>query len=219
VLAQTTPNPAARQFSPGDGGAVLRSPGPALDYRTKYEASESPLATQLFGLVPGVSGVTLAQHFVTVSLDLSVTDWEDEVTVSSGACSVALAIEGHIDSALSSSEPLVDAAVEARRAELSARVGHDDDDDETVRDIKEVLETHVRPNVQADGGDVEYVSFDHDSGHLVLRLVGACVSCASSTVTVRFMIKNVVCHYVDAVKQVSAADPEAGDERDETWTG
>ena len=59
----------------------------------------------------------------------------------------------------------------------------------TVSEIKDVLETHVRPNIQADGGDVEYHHFDVATGHLVLRLKGACVSCASSTVTVRFMIR------------------------------
>ena len=79
------------------------------------------------------------------------------------------------------------------------------------------MQTHVRPNVQMDGGDVEYVSFDHDTGHLVLRLVGACVSCASSTVTVRFMIKNVVCHYVDGVTEVSAEEIEG--EMEDDWTG
>ena len=101
---------------------------------------------------------------------------------------------------------------------MEAVAAFDEDDDETVLHIKEVLETHVRPNVQMDGGDVEFVSFDHENGRLILRLVGACVSCASSTVTMRFMIKNVICHYVDEVREVSPAEPE-DDERDDDWTG
>lgn len=216
VLAQTTPNLSARQFSPADGEMVLQSPGPTLDYRSGYEASESPLAKELFSVIPGVSGVTLAQHFITVSLDLSTVNWEDEVAHPDGACTVEVAVERTIDSMMLSGNPIIDEAVEVRRAEAIA--GIDSDDDETVLHIKEVLETHVRPNVQMDGGDVEYVSFDHERGHLVLRLVGACVSCASSTVTVRFMIKNVICHYIEEVREVTAAEPDI-DERDDNWTG
>jgi Fe-S cluster biogenesis protein NfuA len=114
-----------------------------------------------------------------------------------------------------------------------------------------VLETHVRANIQADGGDVEFYDFDHDNGHvwplcyvpsvitrtcrsvsrslgvgmwgmlgwlqLRLRLKGACVSCASSTVTVRFMIKNVLQHYVDGIEEVSAVDIEEDSQDD--WIG
>lgn len=216
MLAQTTPNPSARQFTPADGEMVLKSPGPALDYRSKYEASESPLAKELFSVVPGVSGVTLAQHFITVSLDLSAVDWEDEVAHTGGTCTAEVAVERTIDSLLRSGKPVIDDAVEARRMEAMAAINSGDD--ETVLHIKEVLETHVRPNVQMDGGDVEYVSFDHERGRLVLRLVGACVSCASSTVTLRFMIRNVVCHHVDEVREVTAAEP-VSDETDDNWTG
>lgn len=116
------------------------------------------------------------------------------------------------------------------------------EDDGTVRAIKEILENQVRPNIQADGGDVEFVRFDPQSGaperrisrfadacgqrnevllgtgHLTLRLVGACVSCASSTVTVRYMIKNVICHYVDGVTDVSAEEPP-DDARGDDWIG
>ena len=56
------------------------------------------------------------------------------------------------------------------------------------------------------------------TGHLTLRLVGACVSCASSTVTVRYMIKNVICHYVDGVTDVSAEEPP-DDARGDDWIG
>ena len=68
--------------------------------------------------------------------------------------------------------------------------------------VKEVLAELVAPNVQLDGGDVHYNSMDPDNGVVVLELGGACVDCPSSTVTMRFMIKNVIMHYVPEVTDV-----------------
>ena len=49
--------------------------------------------------------------------------------------------------------------------------------------IKELLDTQIRPNVQADGGDVRFVAFDYDTGIVKLELQGACQGCSSSNIT------------------------------------
>ena len=55
-----------------------------------------------------------------------------------------------------------------------------DDDTETVMLIKEILETRIRPMVQEDGGDIEYIDFDDDHGIVLLEMKGACTDCPSS---------------------------------------
>ncbi|KAL8534029.1 hypothetical protein ACS0TY_010157 [Phlomoides rotata] len=77
-----------------------------------------------------------------------------------------------------------------------------EDDSETVAMIKELLETRIRPAVQDDGGDIEYVSFDLDTGIVKLRMQGACSGCPSSSFTLKSGIENMLMHYVHEVKGV-----------------
>ena len=72
----------------------------------------------------------------------------------------------------------------------------------TVDRISELLLEKVIPNVQADGGDVQFRGFA--DGVVWVSMVGACASCSSSTVTVRFMIKNLLTHYIEEVTDVRA---------------
>ena len=72
--------------------------------------------------------------------------------------------------------------------------------------IKEVLGSRIRPTVQEDGGDVKFVSFDEESGKLVLKLMGACSSCPSSTVTLKNGIEKMLTYYIPEVKEVVSED-------------
>lgn len=76
----------------------------------------------------------------------------------------------------------------------------DPNDSETVQFIKEVLGSRIRPTVQEDGGDVRFVSFDEETGKLVLRLMGACSSCPSSTITLKNGIERMLTYYIKEVK-------------------
>ncbi|KAI8539682.1 hypothetical protein RHMOL_Rhmol09G0202000 [Rhododendron molle] len=88
---------------------------------------------------------------------------------------------------------------------------HEDDSD-TVAMIKELLETRIRPAVQDDGGDIEYRTFDPDTGIVKLRMQGACNGCPSSSVTLKSGIENMLMHYVPEVKGV---EQELDDEDEE----
>ncbi|EYU37188.1 hypothetical protein ABFS82_06G156000 [Erythranthe guttata] len=88
-----------------------------------------------------------------------------------------------------------------------------EDDSEVVAMIKELLETRIRPAVQDDGGDIEYVGFDPDSGIVKLRMQGACSGCPSSSVTLKSGIENMLMHYVPEVKSV---EQEFDDEDENT---
>lgn len=68
--------------------------------------------------------------------------------------------------------------------------------------IKEVLASRIRPTIQEDGGDVKFIRFDEHSGRLVLKLLGACSSCPSSTVTLKNGIEKMLTYYIPEVKIV-----------------
>nr|GEU59181.1 NifU-like protein 4, mitochondrial isoform X1 [Tanacetum cinerariifolium] len=87
-----------------------------------------------------------------------------------------------------------------------------EDDSEIVAMIKELLETRIRPAVQDDGGDIEYIGFDPESGVVKLKMQGACSGCPSSSVTLKSGIENMLMHYVPEVKAVE----QEFDEEDET---
>lgn len=91
-----------------------------------------------------------------------------------------------------------------------------EDDSEIVAMIKELLETRIRPAVQDDGGDIEYVGFDPETGVVKLRMQGACSGCPSSSVTLKSGIENMLMHYVPEVKSV---EQELDEDEDAALTG
>ena len=74
---------------------------------------------------------------------------------------------------------------------------------ETVQQIKDVLETKVRPAVAKDGGDIQFISFNN--GDVKVALKGSCSGCPSSVMTLKQGVQNLLCHYVKEVKSVEAS--------------
>ena len=79
-----------------------------------------------------------------------------------------------------------------------------DEDSETIKQIKDLLETRVRPAVAMDGGDITFCSFE--SGVVTLQMKGACAGCPSSTATLKMGIENMLRHYIPEVTEVRAAE-------------
>ena len=77
------------------------------------------------------------------------------------------------------------------------------EESETVQQIKDVLETKVRPAVAKDGGDIQFISFN--SGVVKVALKGSCSGCPSSVMTLKQGVQNLLCHYVKEVKSVEAS--------------
>lgn len=84
-----------------------------------------------------------------------------------------------------------------------------DTDSEIVAMIKELLDTRIRPAVMEDGGDIVFRSFSEDSGVVELQMVGACRGCASSAVTLKSGVENMLKHYIPEVQSVEAVEDEA----------
>ena len=179
IQTESTPNPATLKFLPGQ--AVL--PTGTADFPSAEAAGTSPLASRVFG-VDGVSGVFFGPDFVTVTKDESV-DWAH----------IKPAILGAIMEHYQSGQPVMEGE--------SGAVGHadhDGPDTEIVNQIKELLDTRVRPAVAQDGGDITFHGFER--GVVYLHMQGACAGCPSSTMTLKMGIENLLRHYIPEVTEV-----------------
>ena len=179
IQTETTPNPATLKFLPGQ--AVLDA-GTA-DFPNAGAAAPSPLARRIFD-VDGVTGVFLGNDFVTVTKDQG-TAWDH----------VKPAILGAIMEHFQSGAPVMEG--EAAAAHGTA---HDEADGAIVGQIKELLDTRVRPAVAQDGGDITYHGFER--GVVYLQMKGACAGCPSSTMTLKMGIENLLRHYIPEVTEV-----------------
>lgn len=180
IQTEQTPNPATLKFLPGR--TVMES-GTA-NFTTAEGAQRSPLASRIFG-VDGVTGVFLGSDFVTVTKDM---DQEWHV--------LKPAILGVIMEHFTAGRPVIEAAAEA------AAEG-EGEDDEVVAQIKELIETRVRPAVAQDGGDIIFRGFE--DGIVYLHMQGSCSGCPSSTATLKAGIENMLRHYVPEVVEVRAS--------------
>lgn len=179
IQTEFTPNPLTMKFLPG---VPVMESGTAF-YTTAADAKHSPLAMELFG-VEGVTAVFLGADFITV------TRSEDE----SWDTLKPVLLTGIMDHFVAG-RPVI---LEAGKAQPES----DAEDSELVKQIKELIETRVRPAVAQDGGDIIFRGF-HD-GIVQLELHGACSGCPSSTVTLKNGIENMLKHYVPEVVAVEA---------------
>ena len=189
IETETTPNPATLKFLPGQ--EVM--PAGTRDFRDEEDAAASPLATALFDL-GDVTGVFFGRDFVSVTAGPG-TDWsalKPQV--------VAVLLDHFVMQA-----PLLHApsaggiTVPGEDEDL----GDDPADAEIVAQIRELIETRVRPAVANDGGDIVYRGFRE--GIVYLSMQGACAGCPSSTATLKNGIETLIKHYVPEVREVRAA--------------
>jgi Fe-S cluster biogenesis protein NfuA len=178
IQTESTPNPATLKFLPGQ--TVLEM-GTA-DFPNAETAGKSPLATRIFA-VAGVTGVFFGTDFVTVTKAEAV-DW------------------GHIKPAILGAimEHYQSGALVIEGEQAAAHQAHDGPDGDIVRQIKELLDTRVRPAVAQDGGDITFHGFDR--GIVYLHMKGACAGCPSSTLTLKMGIENLLRHYIPEVTEV-----------------
>ena len=181
IQTESTPNPATLKFLPGN--AVMET-GTA-NFAAPDEAGRSPLAQALFAS-EGVIGVFLGADFITVTKS-GDKDWEVMKPL----------ILGVIMEHFQSGRPVI----EGDAADTTAAVA-DGGDDEVVVQIRELIDTRVRPAVANDGGDIIYRGFD--KGTVYLRMQGACAGCPSSSATLKNGIEQLLKHYVPEVTEVRA---------------
>ena len=180
IQTESTPNPATLKFLPGQSVLEMGT----ADFPSADAAGSSPLATRLFG-VEGVTGVFFGTDFVTVTKS-DAHEWDH----------LRPALLGAIMEHFQSGAPVMasDATPQSGHAE------HDGEDSAIVGQIKELLDTRVRPAVAQDGGDITFHGFDR--GVVYLHMQGACAGCPSSTLTLKMGIENLLRHYIPEVAEV-----------------
>jgi Fe-S cluster biogenesis protein NfuA len=183
IQTEATPNPATLKFIPGrtvlDTGTMEFS---------RESAARSPLAERLFD-VPGVTGVFYGNDFVTVTK--ADGDWQH----------LKPAILGAIMEHYMSGAPLLaDGSAHNDEAADEEDEFFNEADADTVAQIKDLIETRVRPAVANDGGDITFRGFR--DGVVYLNMKGSCAGCPSSTATLQHGIQNLLKHFVPDVVEV-----------------
>ena len=180
IQTESTPNPATLKFLPGQTVLEIGT----ADFPSIEGADGSPLAARIFG-VTGVAGVFFGQDFVTVTKEEPI-EWDH----------IKPAILGAIMEHFQSGQPVMAGGAIAQ----SGHAEHTGEDGAIVGQIKELLDTRVRPAVAQDGGDITFHGFDR--GVVYLHMQGACAGCPSSTLTLKMGIENLLRHYIPEVTEV-----------------
>jgi Fe-S cluster biogenesis protein NfuA len=188
IQTETTPNPSTLKFLPGQ--RVMEAG--TRDFATPEDAEASPLAEALFS-IGDVEGVFFGRDFISVTAGPGA-EWR----------TLKPQVLGVLLDHFSSGAPLFRAATAAGIAIDDASSNEDFGDDpadaEIVAQIRELIETRVRPAVAQDGGDIVYRGFK--GGTVYLAMHGACAGCPSSTMTLKQGIEGLLKHYVPEVEAV-----------------
>lgn len=188
---EETPNPDSLKFFPG---TQLMPDGRTHNFSSRESSLCSPLAMRLFE-VEGVKSAFFGLDYITINKDESV-EW--------------IEIQPDIYSAFSDFFSSGEALFSRDPDEFSPprkEVDYDGDDEEVVEMIKELIDVKVRPMVQEDGGDVEFLKFEE--GVVFLRMQGACSGCPSAPATLKGGIERMLMHWVPEVQGVVGVE---GDE-------
>jgi Fe-S cluster biogenesis protein NfuA len=183
IQTEATPNPNTLKFLPGRELA----PESPREFRSVEDAAASPLAEALFEL-DGVTGVFFGADFLTVTRDPQGLDW------SQLKAPILAAIMDHF----TSGQPLWRGEAAAAEDETV----YEGEAAQIVAEIKELLDTRVRPAVAQDGGDILFDRFEPDTGIVWLHMRGACSGCPSSAMTLKAGVENMLRHYVPEVTRV-----------------
>ena len=183
IQTEDTPNPLTLKLIPG---APVMADG-AREFASALDAQASPLAEALFD-IDGVQRLFFASDFLTVTKAFGV-DWK----------TIRAPILAAVMDFYASGAPLI------ASGSATAEHAHGDYDEDTsaiVEEIKDLLDTRIRPAVAQDGGDITFSRFEPDTGVVWLHMRGACAGCPSSAMTLKAGVENMLRHYVPEVTAV-----------------
>lgn len=184
IQTESTPNPLTLKFIPD---VTVMESGTAF-FTNAEDAEISPLAVELFA-VEGVTAIFLGSDFITVTKD-EASQWEV----------LKAPLLTTIMDFFVAKKPVMLSSKQSVSASASTNVNENDSD--LIKQIKELIETRVRPAVAQDGGDIIFHGFE--DGIVQLELHGSCSGCPSSTITLKNGIENMLKHYIPEVIAVEA---------------
>ena len=187
IHTEETPNPATRKFLPGM--SVMEAG--VRDFVSAEAAEASPLAAALFATTQ-VEGVFFGRDFVSVTAAPGV-GWNDLEPDVLGVL---------LDHFVSGAPLFVPGSAAGIHIDDAPSIAEDPADADIIDQIKDLIETRVRPAVAQDGGDIVYRGYS--KGTLYLAMHGACSGCPSSEVTLKRGIEGLIRHYVPEVENIEA---------------
>jgi NFU1 iron-sulfur cluster scaffold homolog, mitochondrial len=180
VYLESNPNPNSMKFVISE---MLVPEGMSFDFPTQESAAHAPLAQELF-MYSFVDRVFYMSNFITVTKKEDV-EWIEIQSV----------LRDHIQKFLESGKLILD--------EKSPEAAPVEEETETIKKIKTILDDYIRPAVEQDGGAITYHSFQ--DGIVKVTLQGSCSGCPSSTITLKAGIENLFKNMMpDVVKSVEA---------------
>ncbi len=188
IQTEDTPNPATLKFLPGR--EVMQAGLPPLEFEKGDDVNGAPLAEMLFS-IPGIDSVFFGSDFISVSRGADA-QWPRLKPAVLGAIMDFYVAGG-------------DAIAQAASMDDAQEEVYEGDTLEIVEQIKELINTRIRPAVAQDGGDIVFRRFDVSDGSVYLQMKGACAGCPSSTLTLKSGIENLLKHYVPEVTRVEQA--------------
>lgn len=188
LYTEQTPNPESLKFVTNrmlyNGTAEFKE----VDFAREWSA----LASELYDF-PYVKKVYIANNYVTLTKEFNY-NWDD----------VKLKVKEFLKNYLSEDKPIIKEGFAEEIARIEAERGvsyeYDEDDAEAVKQIKELIDTYVKPAVEMDGGNIEFKSF-HE-GIVTVIMQGSCSGCPSSTVTLKSGIESMLKRMMPQVKEV-----------------
>ena len=188
IQTEDTPNPATLKFLPGR--AVVADGLPPMEFEKGDDVNAAPLAEMLFS-IPGIDSVFFGGDFISVSRN-DETNWQRLKPAVLGAIMDFYVAGGDVLTGMANSDDEDEEVYEGDVLEI-------------VEQIKELINTRIRPAVAQDGGDIVFRKFNVDDGTVYLQMKGACAGCPSSTLTLKSGIENLLKHYVPEVTSVEQA--------------
>lgn len=188
IYTEQTPNPESLKFV--TNRMLYRG---TADFREEEMAKEwSPLAAELFQL-PFVKGVYICNNFVTVTKEINY-EWSD----------IMLKLKDFIKTYVDQGKEILKdgfaEAMEKMEAERGAGYQYSGDDAETVKKIKDLIDTYIKPAVEMDGGNIELKKYE--DGIVYVTMQGSCSGCPSSTVTLKAGIEGMLKRMIPEVREV-----------------
>ncbi len=181
IYTEITPNPSSLKFVT-DQHILTKG---SADFPRAEDTEDAPVAKKLFDFV-FVERVFISNNFITITKSEEF-QWQQIIPV----------VKNFLKNYIASDQPMLTGKYEAQQQAAPA-----EDESELTQKIKSLLESHVRPAVAMDGGDIIYESFEE--GTLKLRLQGSCSGCPSSTMTLKAGIEGLMTRMIPEVKRVEA---------------
>jgi Fe-S cluster biogenesis protein NfuA len=178
IYSERTPNPESMKFVVNK----MILPNDSADFRTAASAvEESPLANSLFESFDYVNGIFIMNNFVSVT-KRKEDNWDDLINP----------IKDFLQAYIQESKPILNP-----KTALSG-----EEESEVVAKIKQLLNDHVKPAVEMDGGAIDFKSFEE--GVVTVQMKGACSGCPSSTMTLKAGIENLLKRMIPEVEAVES---------------